>query len=43
MQTQMDAMIMRMVEVEEWISDVEDKIMENNEAEEGKKNIGSQM
>ena len=33
MQIQMNARKMRMDEAEEWISDIEDKIMENNEAE----------
>ena len=39
----MDAMMMRMDEAEERISDIKDKIMDYNEAEEGKKGIGSQM
>ena len=43
MKTEMDAMTMRMDEAEEWISDIEDKIMENNEAEKIGKGIGSQM
>ena len=30
---QLDVMTTRMKEVEEWISDIEDKIMENDEAE----------
>ena len=33
MQTQTDARTVRMNEAEEQISDIEDKIMENNEAE----------
>ena len=36
-------MTTRMEDSEEQISDIEDKIMENNEAEEGKKNIRSQI
>ena len=34
---------MKMDESEERIGDIEDKIMENNEAEKGKKSIGSWM
>ena len=33
MQTWMDAMAMMMDETEEWISDTDNNIMENNEAE----------
>ena len=41
MQNQMDAMIMRM---DKEISDIEDKIVENNKTvRKGKKDIGSQM
>ena len=36
MQTQMDDMTMKMDEAEEWISDIEDKITQNNEAEKKK-------
>ena len=41
MQNWLDIMTTRMEEAKEWINDIEDKIMENNEAwkEEGKKNI----
>ena len=40
MQTEMHAMTMRMDEAEEWISDTEDKIMENNEAEKESERYG---
>ena len=41
MQNWLDIITMRMEEAEEWIGDIEDKIMENNETEEGKKIIRS--
>ena len=37
MQNQMDAVIIRIDEAEEWISDKDDTIMENNEAEKKRK------
>ena len=41
MQTWMDAITARVDKAEEKISDIEDKIMENSEAEEGNKDNGS--